>query len=211
MSPDDDGPRLDAENAAERRTLKRVLAINFTQVVVAGVVGVLAESIGLLGAALDNLADAAVYLVSLNAVGRGIAVEARAARLSAVLLIMLALGLLVEVVRRFVTGSEPIGLAMIVTAVVNAATNFLCLRLLRSHREEGVHLKASWIFTANDMLANLGVVASGMAVMFFNSPLPDLLIGLMVVGIVLKGGWDTLGEVRKARRKADSAATGTGS
>lgn len=191
-----------AANAAERRTFKWVLGINFTQVVMAGTVGMVADSTGLLGAALDNLADAAVYVVSLYAVGRTIGAKARAARLSGVVLIGLALGLLVEVIRRFLTGSDPVGPAMIVTAVANAATNLLCLRLLRSHREHGVHLKASWIFTTNDMLANIGIVVSGIAVMVLNSPLPDLLIGLVVVGIILKGGRDILEEARAAHRGA---------
>jgi Co/Zn/Cd efflux system component len=206
MTAQQDEPELAPSNAAERRTLKWVLGINFTQVIVAGVVGFIADSAGLLGAALDNLSDAAVYVVSLYAVGRAAAAKARAARLSGVLLIVLALLLLGEVVRRYVGGSEPIGLAMILTAVVNAATNLLNLRLLRAHREHGVHLKASWIFTTNDMLANLGIVLSGIAVMVFKSPLPDLLIGLVVVGIVLKGGWDILGEAREARRIAGSAS-----
>lgn len=204
-------PRRDARTAAERRTLKWVLGINLTQVVVAGAVGIVADSTGLLGAALDNLADAAVYVVSLYAVGRSVVAKSRAARLSGVLLILLALSLLGEVIRRFVTQSEPIGLAMIVTAIANAATNLLNLWLLRSHREHGVHLKASWIFTTNDMLANGGIVASGIAVMIFKSPLPDLLIGLVVVGLVLKGGWDILEQARKAHRAADSAPRETGS
>lgn len=191
-------PRLDPRDAAERRTLKWVLGINFSQVVLAGAVGFVADSAGLLGAALDNLADAAVYVVSLYAVGHSVAAKARAARLSGVLLIVLAVGLLGEVIRRFVGGSEPIGLAMILTAVVNAATNVVNLRLLRSHRERGVHLKASWIFTTNDMLANLGIVLSGIAVMVFKSPLPDLLIGLVVVGIVIWGGWEILNQARAA-------------
>ena len=93
---------------------------------------------------------------------------------------------------------------MIVTAIANAATNLLCLRLLRSHRDNGVHLKASWIFTANDMLANAGIVISGAAVMFFRSPLPDLIIGLVVGGIVLKGGLDILKEAREAQREGIS-------
>lgn len=109
-------------------------------------------------------------------------------RLSGVLLIVLALGLLGEVVRSFAAGSEPIGVAMIVAAIASAATNLYCLRLLRAHRERGVHLTASWIFTTNDMLANAGIVVSGIAVMVFGSPLRDLLIGLVVVGLVLKGG-----------------------
>jgi Co/Zn/Cd efflux system component len=206
VNPERDGKetelRFDAENTAERRTLKWVLGINTTQVVLAGAVGIVAQSVGLLGAALDNLGDAAVYAVSLYAVGRSIAAKARAARLSGVLLIAMALGLLGEIVRRFVAGSEPIGLAMIVTAVANAGTNLFNLRLLRSHRERGVHLKASWIFTTNDMIANLGVVVSGLAVQISKSPLPDLLIGLAVVGIVVKGGWEILEHAREAHRAA---------
>lgn len=197
--------RLDARNVDERRTLRWVLGINFTQVLVAGAVGILADSAGLLGAALDNLGDAAVYAVSLYAVGRTVIAKALAAKLSGILLIVLAFGLLVEVLRRFFTGAEPIGFAMIVTALANAATNVVCLRLLRAHRAHGVHFKASWIFTTNDMLANAGIVLSGLLVMLLKSPLPDLLIGVMVVGIVLKGGWEILREVREARDSADHA------
>ena len=197
--------RLDARNVDERRALRWVLGINFTQVLVAGAVGILADSAGLLGAALDNLGDAAVYAVSLYAVGRTVIAKALAAKLSGILLIVLAFGLLVEVLRRFFTGAEPIGFAMIVTALANAATNVVCLRLLRAHRAHGVHFKASWIFTTNDMLANAGIVLSGLLVMLLKSPLPDLLIGVMVVGIVLKGGWEILREVREARDSADHA------
>ena len=200
--------RLDAHKADERRTLIWVLLINFTQVVVAGAVGILAGSTGLLGAALDNLGDAAVYAVSLFAVGRTIVAKSRAASLSGVLLIALALGLLVEVLRRIFAGAEPIGLAMVLTALANAATNLLCLRLLRAHRAHGVHFKASWIFTTNDMLANAGIALSGVLVMLLGSPLPDLLIGLVVVAIVLKGGCEILEEAREARRASGPVPDG---
>ncbi|MCT8999880.1 cation transporter [Chelativorans intermedius] len=194
--------RLDAQNVAERRTLRWVLGINFTQVLVAGAVGILADSTGLLGAALDNLGDAAVYAVSLYAVGRTVVAKAHAAKLSGILLILLAFGLLIEVLRRFFAGAEPIGVAMIITALANAATNVVCLRLLRAHRAHGVHFKASWIFTTNDMLANAGIVLSGLLVMFLKSPVPDLVIGVVIVGIVLKGGWEILKEAREARDSA---------
>ena len=49
-----------------------------------------------------------------------------------------------------------------------------------THRNDGPHLKASWIFTTNDMLANLAIVASGLAVIIFASPIPDLLIHLVI-------------------------------
>lgn len=200
---EEDEPQLDASNAAECRTLKWVLGINATQFLVAGAVGILAQSTGLLGAALDNLGDALVYVVSLYAVGRTVVAKSRAASLSAIVLILLSVVLLVEVIRRFTAGSEPIGLAMVITALVNSATNVLNLRLLRAHREKGVHLKASWIFTTNDMIANLGIVVSGVAVMLLGSPLPDLLIGLVVTVIVARGGWQILAEAREARAEVD--------
>ena len=195
-----DEPQLDASDAAQRRTLSLVLVINLIQAAAVGVVGIAADSTGLLAAALDNLADGGVYAVSLYAAGKTVVAKARAARLSGVLLIVLGLVLLGEVIRRFMSGAEPIGGAMVVTAIANAAANLLCLRLLRSHRDEGVHLKASWIFTTNDMLANAGVAVSGIAVMLWKSPLPDLAIGLVVVGIGIRGGWEILKQARGARR-----------
>ncbi len=183
----------------ERRTLGWVLLVNFAQAVLVGVAGVLAESTGLIGAALDNLGDAAVYVGSIYAVGRSTRTQSRVATASGALLILTALALIVEVGRRYFTGSDPIGLAMIIVALANAGANILSLALLRSHREHGVHIKASWIFTSNDMLANAGIAVSGAAVMLFDSPLPDLIIGLIVAVMVLKGGWDILREAREQR------------
>lgn len=190
---------LNAADLAERRTLWKVLAINFLQVVVAGVVGVIADSAGLIGSALDNMGDAAVYAVSLYAVGRTLLAKSRAARLSGVLLIISGLLFLVELIRRFQEGSDPVGLPIILTAVFNTASNVIALRLLKSHRGTGAHLDASWIFTSNDMIANAGIIVSGVLVILFKSSLPDLIIGIVVVGFVLKGGWEILGKAREAR------------
>lgn len=200
-----DEPELNPEIAAERRTLKIVLWINLAQFAVAFGVGLFAQSSGLLGAALDNLGDAAVYMVSLYAVGRSVKAKAAAARLSGVLLVVLAFLLALEVMRRFYGGAEPIGIAMILTALLNAATNVVNLRLLRKHRDEGVNLKASWIFTTNDMAANLGIAISGAAVMVFGSAWPDLIIGLLVAVVVIKGGFEILREARAAGQAAGAS------
>lgn len=196
-------------SAAERRTLRWVLGINLAQSIGVGAVGFASDSTGLMGAALDNLADAGVYGVNLYAAGRTVIAKSRAARLSGALLIFVGLVLLAEVLRRFIAGSEPVGPVMIATAIANAAANLVCLHLLRSHRESGVHLKASWIFTTNDTLANAGIVVSGLAVMYFKSSLPDLLIGLIVVGIGLKGGWEILHEASAARSGLDPISHST--
>lgn len=183
----------------DRDTLRKVLAINALQAIGGALIGLWAGSAALLGAALDNAADAGVYGLSLHAVGRPRAYQARAARISGWLLIALSTALLVEVLRRFLGHAEPVGPAMMAAAAGNAAANLACLKLLRKHRGEGVHFDASWIFTSNDMLINLGIVLSGALVMHTGSPVPDLAIGLVTVAVAFKGGREILEMAREAR------------
>ena len=196
--PDEDAHHLDASQAADRRILMLVLLINLAQSVAGVGTGLWASSTALIGAALDNLADASVYGVSLYAVGRSAAIKVRAARLSGWLLIGLAVMLLVEVLRRFFGGEPPVGPAMMARAVVNAALNLVCLRLLKRHRGEDVNFKASAIFTGNDSIVNLGIVLSGALVMWWGSNLPDLVLGVVVSAIAANGGREILAEAAEA-------------
>lgn len=186
-----------ATEEIDRGTLRKVLAINLAQSLGGGVVGIVGSSTALLGAALDNLADASVYGLSLYAVGKPQYYKALAARVSGWLLIALSTALLIEILRRFLGDAEPLGPAMMVVAAVNAGLNLICLKLLRKHRGQGVHFDASWIFTSNDMLINLGIVLSGTLVMFTGSSIPDLVIGLLTVTVAYKGSSGILLRLRR--------------
>ncbi|NBP17535.1 MAG: cation transporter, partial [Actinobacteria bacterium] len=98
-----------------------------------------------------------------------------------------AVGVLVEVVRRFVFGSEPESLVMMAIAFVALIANTSCLLLISKHREGGAHMKASWIFSANDVVINLGVITAGALVAWTGSYYPDLIISTIAGGIVLNG------------------------
>lgn len=195
------GEALDASDAAQRRTLWAVLGINLGQCALGVGVGVWASSTALIGAALDNLADASVYGVSLYAVGRAPRIKVVAARLSGWLLIGLAVMLLVEVLRRFFGSEQPVGPAMMAMAALNAALNLVCLRLLSRHRSSDVNLKASAIFTSNDSIVNLAIVLSGALVIWLGSNLPDLILGVLVAGVAAHGGKEILEEARSASRR----------
>lgn len=195
---DDELGGLDASNAADRKILRTVLLINLGQSAAGIGLGIWAASTALMGAGLDNLADASVYAVSLYAVGRAAMVKVRAARLSGYLLIGLAVLLLVEVLRRFSGGEEPVGPAMMAIAAANAALNLVCLRLLRRHRGEDVNFKASGIFTNNDSIVNGSIVLSGALVMWLGSNIPDLLLGVVVAAIAANGGREILREASEA-------------
>ena len=175
------------ENLKESSVLKWLLAINAAMFVVEFFVGWLAQSTGLIADSLDMLADAAVYGVALYAVGRTAQMKLRAAHVSGWMQIMLALGALSEVLRRFIFGSDPVSMLMISFGFVALLANLACLFLISKNKHNGAHMKASWIFSANDVIANLGIILAGILVAVTDSRYPDLIIGMIIAFIVLTG------------------------
>jgi Co/Zn/Cd efflux system component len=175
-------------SAREAKVLVALLGINAIMFVVELTAGWLAESTGLISDSLDMFADAAVYGVSLYSVGKTASLQKLAARLSGYLQLLLAIGALAEVVRRLLFGSDPDPPAMMAVALLALAANVTCLALLARHREGGAHMRASWIFSTNDVIANIGVIAAGALVAWTASALPDLLIGALIALVVLAGG-----------------------
>jgi Co/Zn/Cd efflux system component len=176
-----------ARDESEGRTLKAVLAINAAMFLVEGTAGWIAESTGLLADGLDMLADALVYGVALYAVGRAPDLKRRAARLCGGLQVLLASTALAEVLRRAAFGSEPAAPLMVGISFLALAANVTSLWLVARHREGGVHMKATYICTTNDVLANLGVIAAGALVAWTGSAIPDLVIGTTIAAVVLRG------------------------
>lgn len=172
---------------ADRSALWIVLAVNAGMFVVEAVSALVAHSAGLLADSLDMLADAAVYGVALIGAGAVAARQNRAARLSGWLQLALASMVLAEVVRRAVVGATPSASAMIAVGALALVANTVCVIMLAPHRRSGVHMRASWIFTANDTLANLGVIAAGGLVALTGSAWPDLLAGLAIAVLVGSG------------------------
>ncbi|WP_150305465.1 cation transporter [Pseudomonas saliphila] len=176
-----------AAEAQESSTLRWLLAINAFMFVVEITAGLIAQSAGLIADSLDMFADAAVYGLALYAVGHGVKSQLRAAHIAGVLQLILAVGVIAEVGRRFIFGSEPESLTMMTIAFIALIANIGCLLLISRHREGGAHMKASWIFSANDVVINLGVILAGGLVAWTGSSYPDLVIGAIVGLIVLNG------------------------
>jgi cobalt-zinc-cadmium efflux system protein len=196
-----DGENLDANSVEQRRVLLIALALNLLLAASLAVTGVTADSSGLIANALDNASDAAVYAISLFAVGRSPRWKRVAATCSGVLLLIFGLGLLGDTVRRFITGSEPTGATMMAMAVIAAAVNLWCLKLLARLKQRDVNLRAARTFSLNDFISNGGVLVAGGLVAWTGRRWPDLVVGLAVVAIAMKGGVDIL---RDAWRSGDA-------
>jgi Co/Zn/Cd efflux system component len=91
----------------------------------------------------------------LIAIGRSALFKIRAATLSGGILLVLGVGVLVEVGRRLIYGAEPLSEWMIGTALLSLVVNLTVLRLLAPMKAGEVHLRATWLFTRADVVANL--------------------------------------------------------
>ncbi|MCM2313286.1 cation transporter [Thermomonas sp. XSG] len=196
----DCGCHHEAKNAQERKILMIALALNATMAVVGGIAGWIGQSTGLLADALDMLSDATAYAIGLVAIGRTASFKANAATLSGIALLLLGLGVLFEVGRRVVYGAEPASGWMIGTAAVSLIVNMSVLRMLAPLKSGEVHLRATWIFTRADIVANVGVIVAGMLVFWLRSPIPDYVIGTLIGLYVVKEAVSILVEARRARR-----------
>lgn len=188
----------DQAERLERKTLIALLAINAVMFLTEIILGFVAESTGLIADSLDMLADAGVYGISLYVVGKELAKQSKAARLSGALQIILGIGVIVEVLRRLYFGSEPESLLIMAVGAVALMANVYCAHLIWKHRNAGVHMRASWIFTTNDVIANLGVIISGVLVWVFGSRYPDLVIGVIISAVIVRGGFKILNEAKQA-------------
>lgn len=190
---------LDIKHAEQLRAVRVVLLINLAMFAVEMAAGILAESTGLIADSLDMLADAAVYGLTLYAIGKTDREKKAAAWSAAIAQFVLSLWLVYEVVRRFLGGSEPIGWIMIGVSALAFAANYMCLILLNEHRAGEAHLKAAWIFTKYDLLANLGVILSGVLVLGLQTNLPDLVIGSLIATLVFYGTVEIFDVVREKK------------
>ncbi len=194
------GCEAELKAGEERRVLLALLGINAVMFALEIVLGIISESTALIADSLDMLADAAVYGIALYAVGRTLAVKIRAAHLSGVFQIVLGVAVLVDVARRALFGSEPEPAFMIGVGLVALVANVVCVLLLAKHREGEVHMRASWIFSKNDVIANLGVIAGGALVHALDSRFPDLVVGLIIAAVVLRGGIQIVRDAAGERR-----------
>lgn len=177
-----------ANNDVQSRLLWVVLLINFGFFIIEMTTGLISKSMGLVADSLDMLADSFVYGLSLWAVGSTLTRKKKVARLSGYFQLSLALLGIFEVIRRFIGFEEmPDYRIMIGVSILALIANAVCLYLLQKSKSNEAHMKASMIFTSNDVIINAGVILAGFLVLFTQSKYPDLIVGSIVFLIVIRG------------------------
>ncbi len=197
----DCGCHIELKNTQQRQVLLILLAINSSMFLIEILLGLISQSTALIADSLDMLADATVYGISLYAVGKPAMAKIKAAHISGIFQILLGLGVFLDILRRLFLGSEPQSLIMVYAGIAALIANTFCLILISRHKQDEVHMRASWIFSKNDVIANLGIILSGGLVYLLDSRFPDLMIGSAIALIVVRGGIHIIKESKQEKQQ----------
>jgi cation diffusion facilitator family transporter len=192
------GSGLATATAGERRILVTVLLINAVMFAAEFSAGLVAGSTALLADSLDMLADAIIYAIGLFALGRAAHWRARAALTSGLFQLALGFGIAIEALVKIFTDGLPDVATMGLFGVLALVANTICFVLLARFREGDINLRATWICSRNDMIGNVGVLIAAGLVLWLESGWPDILIGLLIAGVVIRSASRIAGEACSA-------------
>jgi cation diffusion facilitator family transporter len=191
---------LEALRGRQSRVLWLVLGINAVMVGTEFVGGWIAGSVALQADGLDMLGDTFVYGFSLLALTRSARWKASAALLKGGIMGVFGLGVLGQVVYKLLYGGVPVAPVMGGLALLALIANATCLVLLTRHRNDDLNLRSTWLCSRNDIIANTGVIVAAGSVYLTSSPLPDILISLVITYVFLRSAWSVLRAATTALR-----------
>jgi Co/Zn/Cd efflux system component len=169
-------------------------------------VAVAVGSVSLFADSVDFLEDASVNLLILMALGWSAKARARIGMLLAAILLVPVLATLWTAWAKFNAPVPPAPMPLSLAGAGALAVNLTCAFMLARYRHHGGSLtRAAFLSARNDALANVAIVAAGLATAYTLSAWPDLIVGL---GIALVNA-DAAREVFEAAREEHGAGGAT--
>ena len=172
-----------------RRVLSAVLAINGAMFLIEIIAGVAAGSASLQADALDFLADAANYGISLFAVGMALRYRASAALAKGVTMGLFGLSVLSTAFWHAVSGTVPEAATMGAVGVVALFANAASFALLWVYRGGDSNMRSVWLCSRNDVIGNFAVLLAALGVFSSGKGWPDIFVALVMACLALQGAW----------------------
>ena len=181
-NPSDD---KEAASPELRRALLIVVFLNGIMAVAGIAASFLGRSQAMQADSLDFLGDAVATGVSLAVVSRAVHLRARVAWWQGFVLGSLGVGVLSGAVYRFILGGTPKAEVMSTYAIIGFIVNLSCALVLLRHREGNSSVKAAWLYSRNDALGNIAVLAAAFLIWVTASQWPDLLVAAILAGLFI--------------------------
>ena len=163
------------------------LAVNASMFSVEVIAGAGARSSALHADALDFLADAANYAISLFVLGALLRTRAKAALLKGVSMGLFGLWVLGRAAYHTAMGIVPEAEVMGAVGVLALAANAGVAALLYRYRSGDSNMRSVWLCTRNDMLGNAALLLAASGVLATGRGWPDAVIALGMAALALSG------------------------
>nr|WP_298929641.1 cation transporter [uncultured Erythrobacter sp.] len=180
---------FDGISPGYKRALLAVIAINATMFVVEMWAGLTSGSQALKADALDFAGDTATYTLSLLVIGASIRTRAITSLIKSASLAAIALAILITTLLRFMEGGAPEAQTMSLIALLALAANVTSVFILLKWRDGDSNVRSVWLCSRNDAIGNVAVILAGILVAATASPLPDLIVALLLAGIFLRSSF----------------------
>lgn len=191
---------------AYRRALWIVVLLNLGFGACEIIGGFIADSQALKADSLDFIGDGTITLVGLLALGWSMTRRAHVAFSQGIFLLMLGLGVIAVAAWRALTAVAPeadlMGGIGVLALVVNVTSAFVLSRF----REGDANVRAVWLFSRNDALANVAVIAAAGLVAWTGSAWPDLAVAAVIALLFLHSAYEILLGARAELRALSSTA-----
>src|SRR5207342_3552597 len=174
-------------DAAYRRVLWLVLAINAAMFAVEIGAGLAAGSAALQADALDFFGDAANYGISLFVVGMALRHRAMAAFAKGASMGVFGLWVIGVAVWHAVHGTLPHAFTMGAVGFAALAANAASFGLLWAYRGGDANMRSAWVCTRNDVLGNLAVLLAAIGVFGTGTGWPDIIVAAIMAALALQG------------------------
>lgn len=190
-----------------RNRLVVVLAITLAVVLVQIIGAALSGSLALLADAGHMLSDAAGVFIALLAswIATRPASELRtygyqraevlAAMANALILIVIAVVIVIEAIRRLGETPEVQTDIMLWAAVAGAVANLVSLLILRGAQEESLNVRGAYLEVLGDLLGSLAVIAAAIIIMTTGFQTADTIASLVIAVMILPRAWSLLRDV----------------
>jgi Co/Zn/Cd efflux system component len=188
-----------------RRVLWIALAANALMFLVELVAGAGAGSSALHADALDFLADAANYGISLFVLGAALRTRATAGLLKGLSMGAFGLWVVGRAAYHALTGAVPAPEVMGVVGGLALAANLGVAALLYAYRRGDSNMRSVWLCTRNDAIGNVAVVLAASGVFATGRGWPDAVVALGMAALSLSAALQTV-RLARAEMRADAPA-----
>jgi Co/Zn/Cd efflux system component len=172
-----------------RRVLRAVLAINGAMFLIEIIAGVAAGSASLQADALDFLADAANYGISLFVVDMALRYRASAALAKGVTMGLFGLWVLSTAFWHAASGTVPKAATMGAVGIAALLANAASFTLLWAYRGGDSNMRSVWLCSRNDVIGNFAVLLAALGVLSSGKGWPDNVVALIMACFALQGAW----------------------